>query len=179
MLAEVAERLGGGVDKALVRVAADTLCDSGDLVRFEGGLRPAGYVPQLSAADDAQVVLVLDFMQAAGLTPISPQFFWRQQRPPYNKAKAIKLFNYLNIQDRLIRLNGNRFLSVAAMEEIKKRVLKAIRKKGYVTIVDCKALFGYGRSAGAHVLDHLNQVGFTVRREDKHYLKADDDAPHP
>jgi selenocysteine-specific elongation factor len=179
MLAEVAERLGGRVDKALVRVAADLLCENGDLVRFEGGLRPAGYVPQLGAAEDAQVALVLDFMQAAGLTPISPQFFWRQQRPPYHKAKAIKLFNYLNIRDRLIRLNGNRFLSVAAMEEIKQRVSKAIQERGYVTIGDCKALFGYGRSAGAHVLDYLNQVGFTVRREDKHYLKADDDAPHP
>jgi selenocysteine-specific elongation factor len=178
MLAEVVERLGGRVDKALVRVAADSLCENGDLVRFEGGLRPAGYVPQLSAADDTQVAMVIDFMQAAGLTPISPQFFWRQQRPPFNKAKAIKLFNYLNIQDRLIRLNGNRFLSMAAMEEIKKRVLKAIQEKGYVTIVDCKALFGYGRSAGAHVLDYLNQIGFTVRREDKHFLKAGDDAAH-
>jgi selenocysteine-specific elongation factor len=179
MLAEVAERLGGRVDKALVRVAADTLCENGDLIRFEGGLRPAGYMPQLSAADDAQVALVLDFMQAAGLTPISPQFFWRQQRPGYNETKAIRLFNYLNIQDRLIRLNGHRFLSVAAMEEIKKRVLKAMREKGYITIGDCKALFGYGRSAGAHVLDYLNQIGFTVRREDKHYLKTDDDTAHP
>jgi selenocysteine-specific elongation factor len=179
MLAEVAEHLGGRVDRALVHVAADTLCENGALVRFEGGLRPAGYVPQLNATDDAQVALVLDFMQAAGLTPISPQFFWRQQRPPYNKAKAIKLFHYLNIQDHLIRLNGNRFLSAAAMVEIKQRVSEAIQKKGYITIGDCKALFGYGRSAGAHVLDYLNQIGFTVRREDKHYLKTDDGAAHP
>jgi hypothetical protein len=43
-----------------------------------------------------------------------------------------------------------------------------------------KDLFGYGRSGGAHVLDYLNQIGFTERREDKHYLVPKDcDAPPP
>jgi selenocysteine-specific elongation factor len=178
MLAEIAEHLGLRLDNALVQTAADALCESGEIIRLGGGFRPAGCAPTLSASEDAQVAFVLDYMQAAGLTPISPQFFWKENRPPYSKAKAVRLFNYLHTQNRLIRLNGNRFISIDALEEIKKRVASAIRDAGSVTLGDCKLLFGYGRSAGAHVLDYLNQIGFTVRRKDKHYRNEDgaDDA---
>jgi selenocysteine-specific elongation factor len=178
LLPEIVERLERRVDKALLQLAADALCARGEIIRLDGGFRPAGCAPTLNANEDAQVAFVLDYMQAAGLTPISPQFFWRENRPPYSKAKAVRLFNYLHTQNRLIRLNGNRFISIDALEEIKKRVASAIRDAGSVTLGDCKALFGYGRSAGAHVLDYLNHIGFTVRRMDKHYRNEDgaDDA---
>jgi selenocysteine-specific elongation factor len=116
---------------------------------------------------------VLDYMQAAGLSPISPAFFWKQHKSQYSRAKAVRLFNYLYLQKKLIRLNDNRFLSLNAIAEIKRRVSQAIADKGFITLGDCKALFGYGRAGGAHVLDYLNQTGFTARREDKHYLNRD------
>lgn len=48
---------------------------------------------------------------------------------------------------------------------------QAIERNGFVTVGDCKQLLGYGRWGGTHVLDQLDKIGFTVRREDKHYLK--------
>jgi hypothetical protein len=60
-----------------------------------------------------------------------------------------------------------------ALEEIKLRVARAIKTRGFVTVGDCKELFGYGRWGGTHVLDYLNAIGFTVRRDNKHYLNQE------
>ena len=118
-------------------------------------------------------------MQNSGLTPISPNYFWKLHQSRYNRTKVDRLFKYLLLENRLIRLNDNRFLSLDALEEIKRRVAHAIHENGFVSLGDCKALFGYGRSGGAHVLDYLNQIGFTERKGDRHFLNpqlADIDA---
>jgi selenocysteine-specific elongation factor len=169
-LLEIAGHLGHRVADALLKVTADALCEEGQIARLDGGYRLADARPRLDAHHESLVSFLLDYMQNARLTPISPNYFWKRHRPQYNLAKVSRLFNYLLMQNRLIRLNDNRFLSLDALEEIKERVARAIAKKGFVDLGDCKELFGYGRSGGAHVLDYLNQIGFTVRREDKHYL---------
>ena len=80
------------------------------------------------------------------------------------------MLNYLYTHKRLVRLNDQRFLSLEALEKIKTRVAQAIARKGYITVGDCMDVLGYGRWGGTHVLDHLNAIGFTLRRENKHYL---------
>jgi selenocysteine-specific elongation factor len=172
-ISEVAERLEHSVESALLKITADALCTNGDIIRVDGGYRPAGCQPSLHASRDPQLSFLLDYMQATGLTPISPGFFWKQHQSKYSRAKAARLFNYLCLQKELIRLKDNRFLSLKAVEKIKRRVARAIADRGFITLGDCKELFGYGRSGGAHVLDYLNQTGFTVRKEDKHYLNKE------
>jgi selenocysteine-specific elongation factor len=170
---EVAEHMEHSVESALLKITADALCTNGDIIRVDGGYRPAGRQPSLHACQDPQVSFLLDYMQGTGLTPISPGFFWKHHQSQYGRGKAVRLFNYLYSQKKLIRLNDNRFLSIKAVEEIKRRVARAIADRGFITLTDCKELFGYGRSGGTHVLDYLNQTGFTVRRENKHYLNED------
>jgi selenocysteine-specific elongation factor len=172
-ISEVAERLEPRVENALLKTTADALCTNGDIIRLDSGYRPAGRQPSWHACQDPQLSFLLDYMQTTGLTPISPGFFWKQHQSQYGRAKAVRLFNYLHSQKELIRLNDNRFLSTKAVEEIKRRVARAIADKGFITLRDCKELFGYGRSGGTHVLDYLNQTGFTIRREDKHFLNED------
>ncbi len=172
-LPEIAEHLGHRMADTLLRVTAEALCQEGRIIRSGGGYRLVDARPRINAHHESQVSLLLDYMQNAGLTPISPNYFWKRHQSQYNRAKVDRLFKYLLLQNRLIRLNDNRFLSLDALEEIKRRVAHAIHEKGFVALGDCKALFGYGRSGGAHVLDYLNQIGFTVRREDKHYLNPD------
>lgn len=172
-MSEVAERLKPGIASALLKTTAQALCTNGDIIRVDGGYRPADSQPALHASRDPQVSFLVDYMQGAGLTPISPAFFWKQHPSRCSRAKAARLFNYLHSQKELIRLNDNRFLSRNAIEEIKRRVARAIADRGFITLGDCKELFGYGRSGGAHVLDYLNQTGFTVRRENRHYLNKD------
>jgi selenocysteine-specific elongation factor len=172
-LPEIAEHLEYRTADPLLKVTAEALCREGRIARSDGGYRLIDARPQPDARHESQVSFLLDYMQKAGLTPISPNFFWKRHPSQYPRAKVVRLFNYLLLQNKLIRLNDNRFLSLDALEEIKRRVAHAIREKGFVTLGDCKELFGYGRSGGAHVLDYLNQVGFTVRREDKHFLNRD------
>jgi selenocysteine-specific elongation factor len=113
----------------------------------------------------------LEYAQQSAVTPFSGDTFWKLNRPTFKKADIQQLLNYLFSQKKLVRLNDHRFLSLEALDEIKRRVSQAIERKGFITVGDCKELLGYGRWGGTHVLDHLNQIGFTVRREDKHYLR--------
>lgn len=169
-LSEIAERLEYRADDVLLRITADTLCRDGEISLLEGGYRPYECKPSMDDAQASQITFLMTYMHKSGLNPISPNYFWKRHQSRYSKAKTARLFNFLYAQNKLIRLNDNRFLSLNAIEEIKKRVASAVKEKSYVTLGDCKALFGYGRSGGAHVLDYLNEIGFTVRREDKHYL---------
>ncbi len=169
-LPEIARHLDYRVEEVLLRITADGLCKDGEIVSLNGGYRPAGTQAGLDAHNESQVAFILQFVQAAGLTPISPNFFWKRHQDRYGQAKVSRLFKYLYAQKKLIRLKDNRYLSIEALEEIKKRVVRAVADQGFITLGDCKQLLGYGRSGGAFVLDYLNEIGFTTRREDKHYL---------
>jgi hypothetical protein len=115
--------------------------------------------------------LLLEFARRSGVTPFSADTFWRQHQFLFRKSDVQRQLDNLFARNRVVRLNDSRFLSVEAVDQIKQRVAAAIDRKGFVTIRDCKGLFGYGRWGGAHVLDHLNKIKFTVRRGDKHYKR--------
>ena len=172
-LAEIAEQLAHRTADPVLKVTAEALCRDGRIVRSGGGYRLAGARPRPNAHHEFQVSFLMAYVQNAGLAPVSPNYFWKLHRSQYNQSQVDRLFKYLLLENRLIRLNDNRFLSLDALEEIKGRVAQAIHDKGFVSLKDSKALFGYGRSGGAHVLDYLNQIGFTERRGDRHFLHPD------
>jgi selenocysteine-specific elongation factor len=169
-LPEIAEHLAHPTADPVLKVTAEALCRDGRIVRSDGGYRLADALPRRNAHHESQVAFLLAYVRQAGLTPVSPNSFWKLHRSRYNPSKVDRLFKYLLLENRLVRLNDNRFLSLDALEEIKRRVARAIHDKGFVSLKDSKALFGYGRSGGAHVLDYLNQIGFTERRGDRHFL---------
>ncbi|MFZ1986398.1 MAG: selenocysteine-specific translation elongation factor [Desulfatitalea sp.] len=172
-LSEVAEHIDCRVEDALLYFIAETLCKDGVIARLDGGYRLAQNEPSLDAQQESLLSHLLSYMHASGLSPISPEFFWKHHQSQYSQAKAARLFKFLYSQKRIVRLDDGRFLSLQAIAEIKKRVARAIADREFISLSDCKELFGYGRSGGAYVLDYLNQIEFTVRRENKHYLKKD------
>jgi hypothetical protein len=177
-LAEIAELLEDRIDEALLKHIADVLCREKKLIWLDGGYRPVSLPERPSYGhprEDTTAAFVMDYFERSGLTPVSPGFFSKQHPTKLNKAKAVRLFDYLYQQERLVQLKDGRYLSLAAMDKVKQRVARAIKAKGHITLYDCKEVLGYGRTGGAHVLDYLNTIGFTVRREDKHYLKKDGD----
>jgi hypothetical protein len=169
-LNEVAERLEYRAEHSVLQTVADTLCKSGRIVSFEGGFVLCGFRPALDDHREALIDHLLAHALASELTPFSADTFWKLHRPKYKKKDIQQLLNYLNTQKKLVRLNDQRFLSPDAIEEIKVRVARTIKARGFVTVGDCKELLGYGRWGGTHVLDYLNDIGFTVRRDNKHYL---------
>jgi selenocysteine-specific elongation factor len=172
-LPEIAEHLGYRVTDPLIKFLADALCREGRITRSDSGFCLSDSRPRPDGRHESQVTFLLQYMRDAGLTPVSPNHFWKCHQTQYSQTKVARLFNHLLMQNSLVRLNDNRYLSIDALEEIKKRVAQAIHEKGSVALGDCKHLFGYGRSGGAHVLDYLNQIGFTVRRGDRHFLNQD------
>jgi selenocysteine-specific elongation factor len=171
LVSEVAEKLEGPVDNVLLEIIADDLCREGRLIRRHGGYSTPDSEKPIDEHRGTLISLLLEYAQQSGLTPFSGDTFWKLHRPTFKKADIEQLLNYLFSQKKLVRLNDHRFLSLEALAEIKRRVAQAIERNGFVTVGDCKALLGYGRWGGTHVLDHLDKIGFTVRREDKHYLR--------
>jgi hypothetical protein len=172
-LNEVAERLEYRVEHSVLQTVADMLCKAGRIVSFEGGFVLCGFQPALDDHRETLIDHLLAHALASGLTPFSADTFWKLHRPKYKKKDVQQLLNYLYTRERLVRLNDQRFLSPEAIEKIKVRVARTIKARGFVTVGDCKKLLGYGRWGGTHVLDYLNHIGFTVRRDNKHYLSKE------
>jgi selenocysteine-specific elongation factor len=169
-LSAVAKLIGRPVEAPLLKIVADLLCKAGRIAPYEGGYILRGAAPALDERREALGDLLVAYARENGLTPFSADTFWKLNRPVYDKAEIRQVLNYLSTRKRLVRLNDQRFLSLEAIEKIKTRVARAIERNGFVTVGDCKTVFGYGRWGGTHVLDYLNAIGFTIRREDKHYL---------
>jgi len=171
-LSEVAERLEQQVDQSVLRTVAGALCKAGRIAPFEGGFILCGDQPALDDRQETLISQLLSHALDSGLTPFSADTFWKLHRTKYEKKEVRQLLNYLHARKKLVRLNDQRFLSRQAIDEIKARVARAIESRGFVTVADCKELLGYGRWGGTHVLDYLDDIGFTVRRDNKHYFNA-------
>ncbi len=172
-LNEVAERLAYRVEPSVLQTVADTLCKAGRIVPLEGGFVLCGFQPAWDNHRETLIDHLLAHALASGLTPFSADTFWKLHRPTYEKKDIQQLLNYLYTQKKLVRLNDQRFLSPDAIEEIKARVARTIKARGFITVGDCKTLLGYGRWGGTHVLDYLNAIGFTVRRDNRHFLNKE------
>lgn len=171
-LSEIAARMPYPVVGDLLAAAAADLCRDGRLGRFEGGFVLPHTVAQLDTGREVLRELLMAHAARSGLRPFSADTFCKQHDGAYRKEDVTRLLNFMASRKELVRLNDNRFLSPTAIDTIKARVKAAIDARGFITVGDCKALLGYGRWGGTHVLDHLNRIGFTVRRENRHTLKA-------
>jgi selenocysteine-specific elongation factor len=173
-LTEVAEQLPDKVAEPLLAIVADALCREKQLARLEGGYCLPDSESLLDEKHKALMALLLDYARNSQLTPFSVDTVWKLHRPRYDKEEIRQLLNFLFARNKLARLNDNRFLSLDAIAEIKRRVARTIAQRGFITVSDSKELLGYGRWGGTHVFDYLNAIGFTVRRADKHYLNTNE-----
>jgi selenocysteine-specific elongation factor len=172
VLAELCAELETPADPAVVQAAVDELCREGRIVGRHGGVHLPDADKALGADREALAAELLAYARQSGLTPFSADTYWKLTSRRHAKDEIRRMLNYLFAQNRLVRLNDQRFLSLEALEEIKARVARTAAGRGFVTVGDCKEILGYGRWGGTHVLDHLDRIGFTQRREDRHYLRG-------
>jgi selenocysteine-specific elongation factor len=166
----VAAGLNTAVETELLQWITASLSREERLVRYQGGFRLTDDEAQLDAHRQDLIDRLLVYAQQSALVPFSADTFWKAYCDRYRKEEVQQLLSYLHTRRKLMRLNDRRFLSLDAVGEIQERVAQVIVQNGYVTVNDCKALLGYGRWGGAHVLDYLDSIGFTVRRGNRHYL---------
>jgi selenocysteine-specific elongation factor len=167
---EMRVRLEPSLDPFPFQEMLNALQKENRLIKVEGLYRIPEKPGQLSARQEKTIQRLLAHARQLGLESFSAGYFCKLQEERLEQKEVQRLLDYLYAQKKLIRLNDNRFLTPEALEEIKKRVREVIREKGQFTIQDIKGVFGYGRTHGIPVLEHLDTIGFTRRIGDARVL---------
>jgi len=115
---------------------------------------------------------LLEYARTSGVKPFNAHGIWQEVPDQCTKTEIIQMLNFLSTHKRLVRLPDQRFVSLDGFSEIKARVVRTVSEKGFVTVRDSRELFGFGRMIGSHLLDYLDRIGFTERKDDRHYLKG-------
>ncbi|RZB30481.1 MAG: selenocysteine-specific elongation factor [Desulfobacteraceae bacterium Eth-SRB1] len=169
--AEIAGKLETSFDEALLQKMLSELCGEGSLMKIDGGFQFQNLKGKFSEQRQQLITLLLDYAQKSGVVPFSADTIWKLHDKKFEKDEIQKLLNYLYFQKKLIRLSDRRFLSLDALEEIKKNVKKFILQKGSITLADSKEILGYGRWGGVPVFDYLDKIGFTSRKGNERVLQ--------
>jgi len=158
------------LDDALFDRMIHTLVQEGKLLKIEGMYRLPNFQGKLSAEREKLSGRLLAYAGDLGYESFSAGYFCKLHREGLDQKEIQKLLDLLHAQKKLIRLNDNRFLTPEALEKIKKKVQEVIRTNGKLTLLDIKEVFGYGRTRGIPVLEHLDTIGFTWRIGDERVL---------
>jgi selenocysteine-specific elongation factor len=153
----------------------DQLFNEGVLEKKDGGYLLNGFSPSMTEDQNFAVSLIIDFVAESGLAPFSVDTVWKKYNRKYPKIKLWKVISFLRSRKRLIQVKDGRFLSFEAIEQIKEKIVKVIEDKEIFTLLDCKPVFGYGRTGATSVLDYLDEQGFTERVEEGRVLKEKKD----
>ncbi len=169
---EIKKQLAPFLDEAPFQRMLAELCNEGTLIKTNEGFQISNLSVKLTDEQERLINLILDYAKRSGFVPFSAHTFWKfHKRTTLNETQ--RLLDYLHNKNRLIRLNNRRFISIKAMEQIKKRVKRVIEKNGKLAIGDCKDVLGYGRTVGFSVFEYLDSIGFTHRQGDERVLMTD------
>ena len=112
---------------------------------------------------------ILRYSEEIGI-PFTTGAFCRSFKTYLKKDDVQPYIDFLEFQGKIIRLNTECYISIRVIEEVKKKVARAIQSKGSISLTDSKDVLGYGRSKGAPVLEYLDEIGFTVRQGNERML---------
>ncbi|SPD75309.1 Selenocysteine-specific elongation factor SelB [uncultured Desulfobacterium sp.] len=169
---EIKKQLAPGIDELIFQGMLKELCDEEKLTRLDGGYRTQNVSLDLPPELSQLETLVLDYAKKSGIITFSADTIQNLQKKKLDKNKIEKLLRYLHFQEKLVHIFDGNYLSVQAFEEIKVKVAKVILQRGIFTIPDMKRIFGYTRSEGLPVLDYLDTIGFTRRKENGRILNT-------
>lgn len=167
---ELRNRLDSTLEEAVFENILQGLISEGKLEKVEGMLRIPNFSVRLSPEQEKLTERLLNHAQGLGYESFSAGFFCKSHDEGLDQKEIQKLLNLLYVQKRLIRLNDNRFLTPEALEKIKTKIREVIQARKSFTIADIKEVFGYGRTRGIPVLEHLDTIGFTYRIGDERVL---------
>jgi len=170
---EIKKQLAPFFDEALFQRMLVELCNEGVLKKTNEGFQVSNPSVRLSDEQESLIKLMLDYAKRSNFVPFSAHTFWKFYKRKTTLNEIQRLLDYLHNKNRLIRLNNRRFISILAMEQIKKRVKNVIEKNGKLAIGDCKDVLGYGRTVGFSVFEYLDSIGFTSRQGDERVLMTD------
>jgi selenocysteine-specific elongation factor len=173
-LSVAAEELRCRLDTFLEDILFESLLQSvikaGRLIKLDGLYRIPNLSGRLSRKQEKLTERLLDYARNLKYESFSAGYFCKVFQDRLEQKEVQKLLDHLHARKRLIRLNNNRFLTPEALEEIKDKVKEVVQVKGNFSIGDIKEVFGYGRTGGIPILEHLDTIGFTWRIGDVRVL---------
>ncbi len=175
---EIKKQFAPFLDEAPFQRMLAELSNEGVLIIANGGFQVSNFSVRLSDKQERLINLMLDYAKCSGFVPFSAHTFWKFYKKKATLNEIQRLLDYLQNKKKLICLNNGRFISIQAMEQIKKRVKKVIEKNGRLAIGDCKDVLGYGRTVGFSVFEYLDSIGFTHRQGDERVLMTDRETGH-
>jgi selenocysteine-specific elongation factor len=172
---EIRDGIGMLLNDALLHAAIDELCRTGRLIRKDSGYVLPGFQVILSGDERTMARNLLDFAERCGFDGFTVNRFCEETGDFRNEEKIRKMACFLHHQDRLIRLQNNRFISCGALDRIKENVKRHISDKGCFALSDSLAILGYTRTMAIIVLEHLDDIGFTRRVGDVRVLPVEEE----
>ncbi len=163
--------LPAGIDRRVVSLVLDGLVRMGRLVEVGGGYATEDAARCRKSGGDALVGAVLAVIASSGLAAVSAGQILEALGQERMTRPLKSALDFLVSQGEIARLPNDRYMSKSGVEEAKARAEKAIREKGFITPADCREIFGFGRTAGIPLLEYLDSLGFTERRENVRVLK--------
>ena len=94
-------------------------------------------------------------------------------------AKIKERFGQKDVEDvmkamigegRLVKLNNNRLIHIYAIDEVKRKVIEHVDKRGQVAIAEFVEVIGLGRTQIQPIFDYLDAIRFTMRIGDYRVL---------
>jgi selenocysteine-specific elongation factor len=174
---EVADRLEVLEESEVLHDVMARLCTQGHLCLFKGYYQIPAHSVNLSADYRELASKIMEFASEQGLKPFTAGHFNKTRNNQYEKARVEKILRFLASQNKLIPLEGAKFITPDAVRQIQERMVSFIKEQGKFSIRNCHDVFGYGRSQAVAVLEYLDETGMTKRLENFRILGTDDGLP--
>jgi selenocysteine-specific elongation factor len=158
------------MEEALFRRALDELAKRGVLAVENDKARLAAFAIKLSREDgDAAAEVERAILQTKFNTPRVEELYARF--PKYNQDRVNRVLGLLVDKGAVVSLKDGVLLHRETVEEAKRLIGQAIRDRGSIDPGQVRELLGTSRKYVIPLLEHLDDVGFTVRVENKRVLR--------
>ena len=159
------------LEEALFRRALDELARRGVLAVENGKARLADFSVKLSREDsEAAMEVERALKDAKFATPRLDEL--RARFPKYNAERVDRVLGLLIDQGTIARLKDEVLFHRDTIEEAKRIVGQAIRERGAIEAAQVRDLTGTTRKYVIPLLEHLDDVGFTRRVENRRVLAS-------
>ncbi len=159
------------LEEALFRRALDELAKRAVLAVDNGKVRLADFAVKLSREDAEAAGEVEKAIKAAKFaTPRIDEL--RAKFPKYNPERVDRVLGLLVDQGTVVKLKDEVLFHRETVEEAKRIIAEAIRARGPIEAAQVRDLTGTSRKYVIPLLEHLDDVGFTRRVENRRVLAA-------
>ncbi|MCZ6691986.1 MAG: selenocysteine-specific translation elongation factor [Planctomycetota bacterium] len=165
-----------GVERQPVEMALAKLIES-DRVATEGreGIRIKEYAVRLAPEQQKIVEKILEIYRETGFATPRPEGLSEKVGEPVEEL--LPLLRYLVESEDLVDLGGGVILASESIKEASRIALETIQLEGELTVVRFKGLLETTRKYIVPLLEHLDDLGVTVRDGNRRFAAAGINTP--